>query len=120
MLTWNQQRVEFVHDGSGPMTTRVGQDEVWQGVQPFWTADQILHGCFSLPCTSCGTPVELPGRYGYKLKNDGITITVCRTWRQGPFLASRRDNISNQIALGARPDQRRLIPFTAADAALAL
>ncbi len=75
---------------------------------------------FSLPCSSCGTPVEIPGRYGFKLKNAGITNTVCGTCRHGAFLASRRDNISSQIALGARPDQRRLIPFAAAVAALAL
>ena len=75
---------------------------------------------FSLPCSSCGTPVEIPGRYGFKLKNAGITNTVCTQCRQGAFLASRRDNISGQIALGTRPDQRRLIPFTAALAALAL
>ena len=75
---------------------------------------------FSLPCSSCGIPVEIPGRYGLKLINAGITNTVCRTCRQGAFLAYCRDNISSQIALGARPDQRRLIHFTAAVAALAL
>ena len=74
----------------------------------------------SLSCPSCGTPVEIPGRYGFKLKNAGITNTVCRTCRQGAFLASRRDNISSQIALGARQNQRRLIHFTAAVAAVAL
>ena len=75
---------------------------------------------FSLSCSSCGTPVEIPGRYGFKLKNAGITNTVCTRCRQGAFLASRHDNISHQIALGSRPDQRRLIPFTAAVAALTL
>ena len=75
---------------------------------------------FSLPCSSCGTPVEIPGRYGFKLKNAGVTNTLCTQCRQGAFLASRRDNISGQIALGTRPDQRRLIPFTAAVAALVL
>ena len=39
MLTWNQQRVEFVHDGSGQMMMRVGEGEDWREVQPFWTAD---------------------------------------------------------------------------------
>ena len=29
VLTWNQQRVEFDHDGSGHMMMRVGQDEDW-------------------------------------------------------------------------------------------
>ena len=75
---------------------------------------------FSLSCSSCGTPVEIPGRYGFKLKNAGITNTVCTSCRQGAFLAARRDNLSDQIALGPSSNQRRLIPFTAAVAALAL
>ena len=65
---------------------------------------------FSLPCSSCGTPVEIPGRYGFKLKSAGVTNTVC----------TRRDNLSSQIARASSPDRRRLIPFTAAVAALAL
>ena len=75
---------------------------------------------FSLPCSSCGTPVEIPGRYGFKLKSAGVTNTVCTRCRQGAFLASRRDNISSQIALAPSPDRRRLIPFTVAVAALVL
>ena len=75
---------------------------------------------FSLSCSSCGTPVEIPGRYGFKLKSAGVTNTVCTRCRQGAFLASRRDNVSDQIAVGPSPDRRRLIPFTAALAALAL
>ena len=34
VLTWNQQRVEFVHDGSGQMMMRVGQAEDWLEVRP--------------------------------------------------------------------------------------
>ena len=75
---------------------------------------------FSLPCSSCGTPVEIPGRYGFKLKSAGVTNTVCIRCRQGAFLASRHDNLSSQIAFAPSPDRRRLIPFTAAVAALAL
>jgi len=75
---------------------------------------------FSLPCSSCGTPVEIPGRYGFKLKSAGVTNTVCTRCRQGAFLASRRDNLSSPIALASRPDRRRLIPLIAAVAALAL
>ena len=75
---------------------------------------------FSLPCSSCGTPVEIPGRYGFKLKSAGVTNTVCTRCRQGAFLASRRDNLSSPIALASRPDRRRLMPLTAAVAALAL
>jgi len=75
---------------------------------------------FSLSCSSCGTPVEIPGRYGFKLKSAGITNTVCTRCRQGTFLSSRRDTISGQIAFETRPDQRRLIPFAAAVVALGL
>ena len=75
---------------------------------------------FSLPCSSCGTPVEIPGRYGFKLKSAGVTNTVCTRCRQGAFLASRRDNISGQNALETSLGQRRLIPLAAALAALAL
>ena len=75
---------------------------------------------FSLSCSSCGTPVEIPGRYGFKLKSAGVTNTVCTRCRQGAFLASRRDNLSSPIALASRPDRRRLIPLTAAVAAMAL
>jgi hypothetical protein len=75
---------------------------------------------FSLPCSSCGTPVEIPGRYGFKLKSAGVTNTVCTSCRQGAFLASRRDNIYGQNALETSPDQLRLIPLAAALAALAL
>ena len=75
---------------------------------------------FSLPCSSCGTPVEIPGRYGFKLKSAGVTNTVCTRCRQGAFLASRRDNLSSPIALASSSDRRRLIPLTAAVAALSL
>ena len=75
---------------------------------------------FSLSCSNCGTPVEIPGRYGFKLKSAGVTNTVCTSCRQGAFLASRRDNLSSPIALASSSDRRRLIPLTAAVAALAL
>ena len=75
---------------------------------------------FCLSSSSCGAPVEIAGRYGFKLKSAGVTNTVCTRCRQGAFLASRRDNLSSQIALEPRPDRRRLIPFTAAVVALVL
>ena len=75
---------------------------------------------FSLSCSSCGTPVEIPGRYGFKLKSAGVTNTVCTRCRQGAFLASRRETTSDQIAVETRPAQPRLIPFTAAVVALGL
>ena len=32
---------------------------------------------FALTCRDCGAPVEIPGRYGFKLKNTGISTTLC-------------------------------------------
>ena len=56
VLTWNQQRVEFVHDGSGQMMMRVGQAEDWLEVQPFWTVDQSL--CWGSVCATGVIPLE--------------------------------------------------------------
>ena len=56
VLTWNQQRVEFVHDGSCHMMKRVGQDEDWLEVQPFWTAGQSL--CWGAVCVMGAIPLE--------------------------------------------------------------
>ena len=56
VLTWNQQRVEFVHDGSGQMMIRVGQAEDWLEVQPFWTVDHSL--CWGSVCATGVIPLE--------------------------------------------------------------
>jgi len=56
VLTWNQQRVEFVHDGSGQMMMRVGQAEDWREVQPEWTADHSL--CWGAVCATGAIPLE--------------------------------------------------------------
>ena len=56
VLTWNQQRVEFVHDGSGQMMMRVGQAEDWLEVQPFWTVDHSL--CWGSVCATGVIPLE--------------------------------------------------------------
>ena len=56
VLTWNQQRIQFDHDRSGPMMMRVGQDEDWLEVQPFWTADQSL--CWGAVCAMGAIPLE--------------------------------------------------------------
>ena len=49
VLTWNQQRVEFVHDGSG-------HAEDWLEVQPFWTVDHSL--CWGSFCATGVIPLE--------------------------------------------------------------
>ena len=56
VLTWNQQRVEFVHDGSGQMMMRVGEGEDWREVQSFWTADHSL--CWGSVCATGDVPLE--------------------------------------------------------------
>ena len=56
VLTWNQQLVEFVHDGSGQMMMRVGQAEDWLEVQPFWTVDHSL--CWGSVCATGVIPLE--------------------------------------------------------------
>ena len=49
VLIWNQQRVEFVHDGSAQMMMRVGEGEDWREVQPFLTADHSLWWVLFVP-----------------------------------------------------------------------
>ena len=49
VLIWKQQRVEFVHDGTGQMRMRFGQGEGWREVQTFWTADHSLCWVLSAP-----------------------------------------------------------------------
>ena len=56
VLTWNQHRVEFVHDGSGKMMMRVLQAENWLEVQPFWMADHSL--CWGSVCATGAVPLE--------------------------------------------------------------
>ena len=56
VLTWDQQRVEFVHDGTGQMMMRVGLNEAWRQVQPFWTAESSL--CWGAVCANGAIPLE--------------------------------------------------------------
>ena len=56
VLTWNQQRVEFIHDGSGQMMMRVRQGESWREVEPFWTVDHSL--CWGSVCARGAIPLE--------------------------------------------------------------
>ena len=56
VLTWNQQRVEFIHDGSGQTMMRVRQVESWREVEPFWTADHSL--CWGSVCAGGAIPLE--------------------------------------------------------------
>ena len=56
VLTWDQQRVEFVHDGTGQMMMRVGVNEAWLQVQPFWRADRTL--CWGSVCATGPIPLD--------------------------------------------------------------
>ena len=56
VLTWDQQRVEFVHDGTGQMMMRVGQNQAWLQVQPSWSADRSL--CWGAVCANGAIPLE--------------------------------------------------------------
>ena len=60
---------------------------------------------FTLNCRSCGTPVEIIGRFGFKLKGTGINSTLCDRCRQIQFREAR----ANELA--SVEDQHRGAPF---------
>ena len=68
---------------------------------------------FSLPCRICGEPVEIPGRYGFKLKNAGISASLCNSCRRGGFLQARQNGLNAAGDAVAQPAARRLIPALA-------
>ena len=62
---------------------------------------------FTLPCRDCGAPVEIPGRFGFKLKNAGVSASVCQRCRQQSFQST-----AAQSSLLV-PRTNRLIPLAA-------
>ena len=66
---------------------------------------------FALTCRDCGAPVEIPGRYGFKLKNTGISATLCSSCRQANFLQTREAGIASADQLGVAAERRRWIPI---------
>lgn len=44
---------------------------------------------FALHCRQCGELVDIPGRFGFKLKNAGVDSTICQGCRQKKFLDDR-------------------------------
>ena len=62
---------------------------------------------FTLPCRVCGAPVEIPGRFGFKLKNAGVSASVCQRCRQKSFQST-----AAQSSLLV-PRNNRLIPVAA-------
>jgi hypothetical protein len=80
---------------------------------------------FTLTCRSCGTPVEIPGRFGFKLKSSGINSTLCSRCRQLQFQESRANDLASvddQHSDGrlGRSTSRRLLPTAAVGVAVLL
>ena len=65
---------------------------------------------FTLTCRSCGNPIEIPGRFGFKLKNAGLSTTLCSSCRQAGFLKTREEGINHIQTTGDSPAQRRVLP----------
>ena len=55
--------------------------------------------------------VEIPGRYGFKLKNAGLSTTLCSSCRQEGFLKTREQGISQVERSGLSAAQRRGLPL---------
>ena len=80
---------------------------------------------FTLTCRSCGTPVEIPGRFGFKLKGSGINSTLCSRCRQLQFREARTNDLASvddQHPDGRleRSSSRRLLPTAALGLAMLL
>ncbi|RCL59253.1 MAG: hypothetical protein DBW83_01525 [Synechococcus sp. MED-G69] len=80
---------------------------------------------FTLTCRSCGTPVEIPGRFGFKLKGSGINSTLCSRCRQLQFQEARANDLASvdeQHSDGhlGQSTPRRLLPTAALAVALLL
>ena len=72
---------------------------------------------FSLRCRDCGDLVDIPGRFGFKLKNAGVDSMVCQRCRQKSFLSSRTASLNT---LGAAGQRNRWVPALAMTIAVAL
>ena len=73
---------------------------------------------FALRCRQCGALVDIPGRFGFKLKNAGIDSTICQSCRQKKFLSNRNDRQSSASVSGDQ--RRRWIPAAALMIAVAV
>ena len=70
---------------------------------------------FALRCRQCGALVDIPGRFGFKLKNAGIDSTICQGCRQKKFLNDRQSSPSD-----SGDQRRRWIPAAAIIIAFAI
>jgi hypothetical protein len=80
---------------------------------------------FTLNCRSCGTPVEIIGRFGFKLKGTGINSTLCDRCRQIQFREARANDLASvedqhRDAPFRLSTSRRLLPTAAVGLALLL
>jgi len=66
---------------------------------------------FTLPCSSCGEAVEIPGRLGFKLKSSGAGRLLCRRCRQNSFVKTRREQLARDV--GKQTLLRRSLPGAA-------
>ena len=73
---------------------------------------------FALRCRHCDALVDIPGRFGFKLKNAGIESTICQSCRQKKFLSDRKD--TKRIAVDGGLQQGRWIPTLAIVIAVAI
>ena len=73
---------------------------------------------FTLRCSSCGAAVEIPGRFGFKLKSSGAVSYTHLTLRQSSFLKARREQLDQAIEVEIQ--RMRWVPALAAVLALTL
>ena len=73
---------------------------------------------FTVPCSSCGAAVEIPGRLGFKLKSSGAGRLLCRRCRQSSFLKVRRQQLARDV--GNQTLLQRSVPWAAVLISLAL
>ncbi|GIR74996.1 MAG: hypothetical protein CM15mP77_1530 [Synechococcus sp.] len=59
-------------------------------------------------CSSCGRSVEIPGRFGFKLKNAGAGRLLCQQCRQTSFIQARREQLDRDV--GQQTLLRRICP----------
>ena len=57
---------------------------------PLATGADATMGLFSRRCDSCGALVELPGRFGFKIKGGGASPMLCQHCRQTDWMELRR------------------------------
>ena len=73
---------------------------------------------FTLRCSSCGAAVEIPGRFGFKLKSSGAGRLLCQRCRQSSFLKARQEQLDQ--AIEAEIQRMRWVPAAAVVLALTL